>query len=339
MKSSLIVVLALAVYMLTPVPTSAQVRVIQDDSWCDDQFRGDDPTYCEVRELTLPRPSGTLSVDAAPNGGIEVVASQRADILVQARVMARGETDAEAETLAGQIEIRTDSDRIEADGPGRSSSRSKGWWVSYRLSVPVDLDLRLRSRDGGLTVTGLQAELDLRTTNGGIHLEDVGGDVRGRTTNGGLHVRLNGDRWSGARFEPGDDQRGRRPGDSGRLFGSAGDGHGQRRMGHRLSSGSTGPHRTPPHGRPGRWWSADPCRDDERRCEHRPALTDRAAPRLIQVHTRAVCCAGRPKLSAKARHSLSTSLISSPPDSRRRPRGCRQRTPGPLGCSAHPPAR
>lgn len=183
---------------LASTPAAAQFRVVPDDAWCDDQVRSDRPTHCEVRELTLVRPGGPLSVDASPNGGIRVVAEARTDVRVRARVVARADSDEAARALADRVEVRVDSDRIESDGPRRQSRREGSWWVGYELSVPADLDLRLRSTNGGLSVTGVQAALDLRTTNGGIELEGIGGDVRGRTTNGGLRIRLDGERWEGA---------------------------------------------------------------------------------------------------------------------------------------------
>lgn len=198
MRSLSFVMLVLALLASAPRQALAQFRVVPNDAWCEDQLSQDRPTYCEVRELTLDRPAGRLAVDASPNGAIRVVAEARDDVLVRARVVARAETEEDARALADQVEIRTDADRIESDGPRRRSRRDGGWWVGYELSVPADLDLRLETTNGGLHVTGIRAQLDLRTTNGGIELEDVGGDVRGRTTNGGLRVQLDGDHWEGA---------------------------------------------------------------------------------------------------------------------------------------------
>lgn len=168
----------------------------QGSEWCESEYREDD-RYCEVREYTLDA-VGSLEVDAAPNGGIEVVAWDRDEVRVVAKVVGRGSSEARAREIADEVEI--DLGRVvRADGP--RTRRREGWWVSYRIQVPSRYDLWLESTNGGLTVRGVSGSLRLQTTNGGVRLDAVGGDVRARTTNGGMRVRLAGDRWDGEGLE------------------------------------------------------------------------------------------------------------------------------------------
>jgi len=180
----------LTMALLTPLAVAAQSR-----DWCAEQTRDD--RYCEVREFTLAA-HGSLSVDAAPNGGIEVVAWDRNEVRVLARVTARGDDGAEARDLASDVSIDTNG-TIRASGPRTRGDR--GWSVSYRISVPARTDLDLESINGGLRVEGVSGELRLDTTNGGIALREVAGDVRAKTTNGGVTVSLSGSRWEGAGLE------------------------------------------------------------------------------------------------------------------------------------------
>jgi DUF4097 and DUF4098 domain-containing protein YvlB len=73
--------------------------------------------------------------------------------------------------------------------------------VSYRLSVPTQTPLSLRSTNGGISIDNLNSRLELRTTNGGLRLSRVAGDVDGRTTNGGVDVDLDGSTWQGGGLE------------------------------------------------------------------------------------------------------------------------------------------
>ena len=178
-------ILALAL----PLTLSAQ----DTRDWCEQGRDGDRPRHCEVRELTLSA-SGSLEVDARPNGGIDVEAWDRNEVLVQARVVGRAESEERARAIASQVEIETDG-TVRAEGP---DTEKREWWsVSYRIFVPRQYDLELTSMNGGIGVEGVSGQLELETMNGGLHLADVGGDVRGRTTNGGLHVQLSGSGWQG----------------------------------------------------------------------------------------------------------------------------------------------
>jgi hypothetical protein len=169
-------------------------RVVPGDDWCrdrdGDRSRG---YYCEVRETSW-RAAGPLSVDAAPNGGIEVTASGEGDVHLLAKVVAVASDDDEARRLASEVRVQT-AGTVSATGPG---TRSRDWWsVSYRLTAPARTDLDLRSHNGGITVTGVRGRTEFTTTNGGVHVSDAGGSVHGRTTNGGVKVALSGSQWEG----------------------------------------------------------------------------------------------------------------------------------------------
>lgn len=164
----------------------------QASDWCRDAQRDED-RHCEVREMTLPA-SGSLIVDAAPNGGIHVSAWDRDEVHLEARIATRARDEVAARDLAGEISISTRG-RVEADGP--AVRRGESWSVSYRIRVPASYDLDLASVNGGIEVAGVRGELRLETTNGGIGLTEVAGDVRARTTNGGLDLVLTGSRWDG----------------------------------------------------------------------------------------------------------------------------------------------
>jgi len=170
--------LAAAATLLTLPAAAAPPRQAAADDWCAAAYSGRRASFCEVRESTLPAAPALLDVGPARNGSIAVEGWDRNDVQVRARVVATADTDARARQIAGDVRITTDSGRVRADGPSRG--QDEGWWVSWRISVPRALALKLD------------------TTNGSLRLTDLGGDVHGRTTNGSVRVQLSGQTWDGA---------------------------------------------------------------------------------------------------------------------------------------------
>ena len=166
------------------------------DDWCRRQNWGNDRAgFCEVRERTFSS-GGSLTVDASPNGGIDVEGAQRYDIQMRARVVTTAETEERARQIASAVHIESTGDRLAAEGP-EGLGRRESWQVSFELSVPTQTSLSLKTVNGGLRIHDVEGRLEFATTNGGVKLTNVGGDVRGRTTNGGVDIVLDGATWRG----------------------------------------------------------------------------------------------------------------------------------------------
>lgn len=199
----LTVVLAVAAAALAfaAVTPPAQPVSPGTNAWCQaSNHGGDREAYSEVREFVVPASGATITVDAAPNGGIKVEGQARQDVQVQACVSATASTEAEARALAQRVEVTATSDRVSSAGPD-GLGRREGWHVSYRLSVPHQTSLSLRSTNGGIAIANVEGQIDFRTVNGGVSLARIGGDVRGRTTNGGVDIELDGPTWNGGGLE------------------------------------------------------------------------------------------------------------------------------------------
>ena len=178
-------------------PAAAQRRAATGADWCSQDNWGDDRQgFCEVREYTVPASGGTMTVDAAPNGGISVEGSSRGDIFVQARVVATAATAEEARAIASRVQVTATAVRVDAEGP-RNLERKESWSVSYRLAAPTRTPLSLRTTNGGITIDAIDSKVDMKTTNGGLKLTRMAGDVEGHTTNGGIDVDLDGTGWQG----------------------------------------------------------------------------------------------------------------------------------------------
>ncbi|HEX6976324.1 MAG TPA: hypothetical protein VF147_18080, partial [Vicinamibacterales bacterium] len=167
------------------------------DDWCRDQSWGDDRQgVAEVREFTVPATGATLTVDAAPNGGISVEGSARRDIVIRACVTATARTQEEARALHSRVQVTATADRVASEGPRVNDKES--WHVSYRLAVPTATPLSLKSTNGGISIRDVNSRVEFDTVNGGVKLARMGGDVAGRTSNGGLDIELDGSTWDGS---------------------------------------------------------------------------------------------------------------------------------------------
>jgi hypothetical protein len=170
---------------------AAQSRSLScDDQWSERGRR----VACQIREETVS--GSTLTVNASPNGGIQVRGWDRSDTQVRYKVTAWADTQAEADALAAAVRVSTSGGRIEADGPARNGDEN--WAVSFELQVPRDANLTLDTRNGGISIEDFRGTARFDARNGGITLSNVGGDIRGETVNGGVNVTLSGDRWDGA---------------------------------------------------------------------------------------------------------------------------------------------
>jgi hypothetical protein len=197
-KSALAVMGAVAMAALSLSAVERAVQQTQDGAdWCrSEQWGRNREGVCEVREMSLLAGASSLSVDAAPNGGIQVQGGPRADILVQARVVATAATEQRAREIVGAVRVDAAPDKVSADGPD-GLGRGESWHVSYRLHVPTMTSLSLRSTNGGINITDVEGRIEFQTVNGGVKLSGLAGEVRGRTSNGGVDVELDGTTWRG----------------------------------------------------------------------------------------------------------------------------------------------
>jgi DUF4097 and DUF4098 domain-containing protein YvlB len=188
--------LVIALVGLASASGIAGQRRTADDDWCRQERNNNEREQaCEVREFTVPTGAAQLSLDAAPNGGIEVKGAMRGDIVVQAKVTAYAATQARARAVMTAVRVDAASDKVSADGP--RTERRESWSVSYRLAVPSQMSLELKTVNGGISIDNVDGRLEFKTVNGGVKLTDVSGAVHGRTSNGGVDVDLEGATWQG----------------------------------------------------------------------------------------------------------------------------------------------
>ena len=103
---------------LATAPLPAAPQQPATDDWCRNERNNnnDRESVCDVRQFTVVA-AGTMTVNAEPNGGIQVEGEPRRDILVQAKVVAQAETAARAKQIADAVKVSAAPDNVSADGP------------------------------------------------------------------------------------------------------------------------------------------------------------------------------------------------------------------------------
>lgn len=165
------------------------------DLSCNDSWNNGRAQNCLIKESTIPATGAAIMVDGKKNGGVSVKGWERAEIFARAKIQTWAETEAEAQSLTGQIRIETGGGRIQAEGP--STSGEHGWAVSFEVFVPRNSDLNLITYNGGVSIADVRGRIEFEAHNGGVSLKRLAGSVKGNTVNGGLAIELNGDRWDG----------------------------------------------------------------------------------------------------------------------------------------------
>ena len=111
----------------------------------------------DLREYTIPA-TGRIEVDGRKNGGIKVTGENRSDVLVRACVQAWSEDRQEAVTDLNNTRIET-SGVIRAENADEEAKFS----VSYELIVPIQTDLKLTAKNGGISIRSVEGNLEFLT--------------------------------------------------------------------------------------------------------------------------------------------------------------------------------
>ena len=184
--------------MIPPVRAAAQS---DDSDWlrqCRDNNRWNDnrETHCEVREVRVRASGGRVTMEGLRNGGVSVTGWDRDSIVVKTRIRAEARSESAARAIASQVRTVVNGATISATGPQTGDGAS--WSASFVSSIPRRSNLRVETRNGPVSVSGVRGDLDVETRNGPLSLRDLAGSVRARSSNGPLSISLNGDRWDGA---------------------------------------------------------------------------------------------------------------------------------------------
>ena len=156
----------------------------------------------EVRK-TLPLPAGGRVEIDTYKGSVDVVAEERSDVAVEARVTADSEcgsakdqaewvesTEVRIESSGKTVRIESDYSRLDGHHWGFFGSCTARPFVDYRIRMPRKADLELKDYKSKVTVAGLSGDLRLESYKGTMAVGELDGAIRLETYKGTIEVSL-----------------------------------------------------------------------------------------------------------------------------------------------------
>ncbi|MFV0307861.1 MAG: hypothetical protein ACK5OX_08980 [Desertimonas sp.] len=133
----------------------------------------------DERAETETFPAGALTGLLVDNdhGRVRIVAADTDEVAVRAEISDGLRHTGESRRVVGDV--------LELRGtcPNWGSNFCR---VDYEVTVPRDLPVTVRARDGRVEVSGLDADLTVNADDDSIHLDDVGGTLDVSTDNGSI---------------------------------------------------------------------------------------------------------------------------------------------------------
>jgi hypothetical protein len=127
------------------------------------------------------------------NGRITAEASDGAEIELRAERSVKAATDEGAKDLLNRIEMREEvgADRVRVEVRPPRISGPSGHEFKWTVKVPRGVSVDLRTVNGGVRLTGLDADVLARSTNGGVTgVALTPTSVDASVTNGGVEIEL-----------------------------------------------------------------------------------------------------------------------------------------------------
>jgi hypothetical protein len=166
----------------------------------------------EVRK-TLPLPAGGRVEIDTYKGSVDLVAEERSDVVVEARVTADTEcgsekdqaewveaTEVRMETSGKAVRIASDYSRLSPHRQGFLSWCTARPFVAYRIRMPGKADLEVKDYKSKVSVAGLSGNLRLESYKGTMTVRELDGTIRLETYKGEAAVAFAGLRGD-SRFE------------------------------------------------------------------------------------------------------------------------------------------
>jgi DUF4097 and DUF4098 domain-containing protein YvlB len=159
-----------------------------------------------IEDQRAPAPKGVRLVVENLRGNVRVVGADTQEVTVGGRKSVRALTEADAaraarqseieiSSIAGQIVVRTNQDRVTGDQRITSD---------LEMTVPREASLEIRGRYGDFDISNIGGPVEITSDNAGVRLENLGstirlnlqrGDVlRASNIKGGIEVVGNGTR-------------------------------------------------------------------------------------------------------------------------------------------------
>ena len=129
---------------------------------------------------------GSFELDNV-NGRVEVTTAPEAEVRIEADKAAS--STSLLRRLDVQIEGQGSRVRVHTQYPHMAWFLGSGGQVDYRITLPSDARVRVKTVNGRVVVDGVASEVRASTTNGSVDVKDAGGEVVASTVNGSVTAR------------------------------------------------------------------------------------------------------------------------------------------------------
>lgn len=199
--AALLTVVALCLWQHTAGVQASTLSVVQrdDDSDSDMPLREQETIR---KSFNLGGAHKTLDVDNL-TGSIEVVGGQSDQVQLVVSKTIRAESKARMEAAKKEVTLditdQPDLLKFYVNGPfrchcndgcsGGRGDQGYGVRMDFQLQVPRDIDLHLKTVNGGhVNVRGVSGKFQVHNVNGGVEMQDIAGSGKAGTVNGGVKV-------------------------------------------------------------------------------------------------------------------------------------------------------
>lgn len=126
------------------------------------------------------------------NGSVVIEPSTDGKIKVQSMKVLTGSSEDRLREIATYVTIGMgksgSSFNVETHYPMPRPSGIASMRVDYRIYLPTNTKVKVKTTNGSIQVNGIQTTLELQSSNGFIHVTNHRGFLDGRTTNGWIEV-------------------------------------------------------------------------------------------------------------------------------------------------------
>jgi hypothetical protein len=141
--------------------------------------------------------NGGITATGTPGGQVDVTAVKKGRKSDPALVKIEVVEHAGGVTLCAVYPSASGAENKCAPGEGgRLSTKDNDVSVEFHVKVPAGVRFIGRTVNGGISASGIAADVEATTVNGGVDI-DSGGTARATTVNGGISARLGRADWNG----------------------------------------------------------------------------------------------------------------------------------------------
>lgn len=148
-----------------------------------------------VQKTFEVRPGGTLVIEA-DMGSIDIETSEANQVDAGILIRLKNGGESKLERLLDELDL--DSGQSGDDVTVTLKKKDRKWWsgfkyngltVHFKVTVPHQYNVDLKTAGGSIEVADLEGTVDVATSGGGLDIGNITGPVHGKTSGGSISVK------------------------------------------------------------------------------------------------------------------------------------------------------